>query len=185
MTTARKLITADELLDMPDDGYRYELVRGELVKTPLPGFTQTVVTGRVGRRMGNFVEEHGLGFIGGPEVAAYLEQNPDTVRAADYALIPRDQIPDPPPTRGYVPGAVPALVVEVISLDGGEAAAARRARMWLDAGVWLALVAYIATQEIVAHHADGTTQRFSMEDTLTYEPVLPGFACPVADIFAW
>ena len=185
MTTARKLITADELLDMPDDGYQYELVRGALITMPPPGLMHTLVTGRIGRRMGNFVEEHGIGLIGGPEAAAYLEQNPDTVRAADYALIPRDRIPDPPPARGYVPGAVPALVVEVISPDGGEAAAARRARMWLDAGVRLALVAYIATQEIVAHHADGTVQRFGMEDTLTCEPLLPGFACPVADIFTW
>ena len=57
--------------------------------------------------------------------------------------------------------------------------------MWLDAGVRLALVAYIATQELVAHHVDGTAQRFGTEDTLTCEPLLPGFACPVADIFAW
>ncbi len=67
MTTARRLITADELLGMPDDGYQYELVRGALIKTPPPGFTHTVVTGRIGRRMGNFVEERGLGFIGGPQ----------------------------------------------------------------------------------------------------------------------
>ena len=31
-TTATRLMTAEELLAMPDDGYRYELVRGELVK---------------------------------------------------------------------------------------------------------------------------------------------------------
>ena len=185
MTTARKLITADELLDMPDDGYRYELVRGVLIKMPPPDFMHTVVTGRIGRRMGNFVDERGLGFIGGPEASAYLEQNPDTVRAADYALIPLDLIPDPPPARGYVPGMIPALVVEVISPDGRETTVARRVRMWLDAGVRLVVVAYIATQEIVAHHADGTVQRFRMEDTLTCEPLLPGFACPVADIFAW
>ena len=30
MATQTKLITAEELLNMPDDGYRYELVRGEL-----------------------------------------------------------------------------------------------------------------------------------------------------------
>ena len=30
MTTSKKLLTADELLAMPDDGMRHELVRGEL-----------------------------------------------------------------------------------------------------------------------------------------------------------
>ena len=32
MTTQTKLITADELLNMPDDGYRYELIRGVLIR---------------------------------------------------------------------------------------------------------------------------------------------------------
>ena len=32
MATTTKLMTAEELLEMPDDGFRYELVRGELVK---------------------------------------------------------------------------------------------------------------------------------------------------------
>jgi hypothetical protein len=31
MTTSTR-ITAEELLKMPDDGFRYELVKGELVK---------------------------------------------------------------------------------------------------------------------------------------------------------
>ena len=107
MTTARKLITADELLDMPDDGKRYELVRGELIEMPPPGIMHTVVTDRIGRRMGNFVEEHDLDFISGPEAAAYFEREPDTVRAADYALISRERIPHPLPAQGYVFGRFP------------------------------------------------------------------------------
>ena len=31
-TTKQRITTAEELMDMPDDGYRYELVRGELRK---------------------------------------------------------------------------------------------------------------------------------------------------------
>ena len=38
MTTNTELITADELLNMPDDGRRYELIKGELIEsTPPPG----------------------------------------------------------------------------------------------------------------------------------------------------
>ena len=49
----------------------------------------------------------------------------------------------------------------------------------------LALVICPGVQEIVAHHADGAVQRFRVNDTLTCEPILPGFACPVADIFTY
>ena len=184
MTTARKLLTADVLLAIPDDGNRHELVRGELVTMPLPGITHTIVTGRIGHRIDNCIEELGLALIGGPG-AAYTEQNPDTVRAADYGFYSRRHIPSPLPERGYIPGLIPALVVEVISPGYRSAAGiAERVRMWLDAGVRLVVVAHIATREIVTYGDDGAEHTFATGDALTLEPVLPGFACQVADIFA-
>ncbi len=184
MTTAKKLLTADDLLAMPDDGKKYELVRGELIEMPPPGFMHGVVTGRIARRFGNFVEEHGLDFIETSEVGIYTEQDPDTVRAPDYTLTSLARITTPLPQRGYVLGLVPDLVVEVVSPDYSVSAAEARAQMWLAAGVRLVVVAYIATQEIVTHDEDGTVRRFGMNDTLTCGPVLPGFACRVAEIFA-
>ena len=136
-------------------------------------------------RFGNFVEEHGLDFIETAEVGIYTEQDPDTVRAPDYTLISLGRITTPLPQRGYVFGLIPDLVVEVISPDYSVSAAEARAQMWLEAGVRLVVMAYIATQEIVTHCDDGTVLHFGMDDTLTGEPVLPEFACPVADIFAW
>jgi len=55
--------------------------------------------------------------------------------------------------------------------------------MWLEAGVRLVLTAHIADRTVVAHRDDGTVQQFGVNDTLTAAPVLPGFTCPVADIF--
>lgn len=185
MTTARKLLTADDLLAMPNDGNRHELVRGESITMPPPGLMHAFVTDRFCRRIGNFVEEHDLPFVGGPEVSAYIEQNPDTVRAADYAVYSRQGLTAPLPERGYVPGLVPELVVEVISPGYRTAAAiAERMRMWLEAGVRLVVVAHIASREIITHCHNGTVRRFATGETLTLDPVLPGFACPVADIFA-
>ena len=184
MTTARKLLTADDLLAMPDDGKKYELVRGELIEMPPPGFMHGVVIGRIGRRIGNFVEEHNLDFIETFEVGIYTEQAPDTVRAPDYSLTSLARIVAPLPQRGYVFGLIPDLVVEVVSPGYSTPAAEARAQMWLSAGVRLALMTYIATREIVAHSDDGTIRRFGINDTLTCEPALPGFACQVREIFA-
>ena len=186
MTTARKLLTADDLLAIPcGDGYRHELVRGELVTTPPPGFMRSLVTGNFGFRITGFLHQNDLPYVGGPEASAYIEQNPDTVRAADYAIYSRQHLIAPPPESGYVPGLVPVLAVEVISPGYRSAAAiAERVRMWQEAGVYLVVVAHIATHEIVTHRSDGTERTFTVGDTLTLEPVLPGFTCPVADIFA-
>lgn len=37
MATETKLITAEELIQMLDDGYRYEIVRGDLIEMAPPG----------------------------------------------------------------------------------------------------------------------------------------------------
>ena len=182
MTTTKTLLTADDFLMMPDDGKCYELVKGELVEMPSPGVMHEFVTFRFALRFGNFVEQNNLGVvIGGAGI--YIEQDPDTVRAPDCAFVSHERIVAPLPDRGYVAGLIPDLAVEVISPDYPTAEAEARAQMWLEAGVRLALLAYIATKEIVAYHDDGTVQRFGIDDTLTCEPVLAGFTCPVADIF--
>ena len=185
MTTAKKLLTADDLLAMPDNGMRQELARGELIEMPPPGFMHHVVTGRIGFLFSRFVEERGLNFYYGPEAPAFFERAPDTVRAADFALVDRNRIQSSVPASGYIFGLVPDLVVEVISPGyRSQAAVQARVRMWLDAGVRLVVVAYIATQEIITHGDDGRVERFGPGDTLTCEPVLPGFACTVDEIFA-
>ena len=188
MTTATQIqtmLTADDLLAMPDDGKKYELVRGELIEMPPPSVAHAIVTGRIGYRIAHCVEANNLPFIYGPEAGIFIEQGPDTVRAADYVLFARERIPDTPPERGYIPGLIPDLAVEVLSPGNSRPAAERRAQMWLDAGVRLVLTAYIDANEIVTCHDDGTVRVFAMGDTLTLDPVLPGFACPVADIFTY
>ena len=57
MTTQTKLITADELLMMPDDGYRYELLRGVLIRKMPPG------------------DRHGKAIWTGAEFANYVRAN--------------------------------------------------------------------------------------------------------------
>ncbi len=185
MTTAPKLLTADDLLAMADDGKRYELVRGELIEMPPPGFAHGIVVDNIGWLIGTFIRQNSLGFVSTSETGIYIEQGPDTVRAADFAIIARERITEPVPERGYVAGLVPDLVVEVISPGHSAGEAEARARMWLEAGVRLVLTAHIATQEIFTSGEDGTTRRFGISDTLTCEPVLPGFACPAADIFTY
>ena len=145
----------------------------------------TVVTGNFGFRIGNFVRQNGSPYVGGPEAAAYTDQYPDTVRAADYAIYHRPGIADPPPEAGYIPGLVPDLAVEIISPGYRSTnAIAERVCMWQDCGVRLVMIAHIATREIVTHGNDRAEHAFTAGDTLTLEPVLPGSTCPVVDMFA-
>lgn len=184
MTTAKKLLTADDLMSMPDDGKRYELVRGELIAMPPTSHNPGRVAARFGRRIGNFAEERDLGHDVAADTGIHIEHNPDTVRAPDYAFISYERAAQPPPLRGFAE-VVPDLVVEVVSPSDRQPDIDAKTQMWLEVGVRLALVVYPETQEVHAHHDDGSVVRYGTEDTVVGDPVLPGFACSVADIFAF
>lgn len=184
MTTAKKLMTASELLALPDDGKRYELIRGVLITMAPASDPHGGVTDRIGRRIGNFVEAHDLGHTRAAETGVFIEHDPDTVRAPDYAFTSHERIAGASPSSGYSE-IIPDLVVEVIAGDYRSSVVDAKTRMWLDAGVRLVLVVYVGTQAVLAQHDDGRVERFGPGDMLTCEPVLPGFACSVADIFTY
>lgn len=76
-------------------------------------------------------------------------------------------------------------MVAVVAGDHRQPMVESRPQLWLGAGVKRALAAFIDTHKIIAYHHDGAVQRFGPGDTLTCEPVLPGFACAIDDIFAY
>jgi Uma2 family endonuclease len=78
---------------------------------------------------------------------------------------------------------VPDLVAEVISPRDNAEEVADKIQDWLGAGVRVVWEVYPANQTVRAHRPDGTITLFRGKDTLTAEEILPGFACPVADLF--
>ncbi len=186
MTTSKKLITADDLLALPDDGKRYELVRGELAEMPPAGDNHGFVGFKLVLRIGAFVEQHNLGHGRLAETGFLIRRpgEPDSVFAPDFAFVSFERMATPPNSRGFAEVA-PDLVVEVVSPNDRQPEIDATTQMWLDASVRLVLVVYPDIQQVVTHHVDGSVRRFATGDTLTAEPVLPGFECPVADIFTY
>jgi len=169
---------------LPDDGQCYELIRGVLITMAPASAPHGAVTDRIRRRIGNFVKANNSGKAYTAETGVFIEHDPDTVRAPDYAFISHERIAGASPSSRYSE-ITPDLVVEVIAGDYRSSVVEAKTRMWLDAGVRLVAVAYVGSTELIAHHADGTVRRFGPGDTLSCEPVLPGFACAVDDIFAY
>src|SRR3954468_4787412 len=87
LATTDRLMTADELLRLPDDGRRHELIAGELRTMAPAGGSH----GRDGAwahlHLGNHVQDHALGEIFMAETGFLLRRNPDHVRAPDFAFI--------------------------------------------------------------------------------------------------
>ena len=77
--TIAALVTADQLLHMPNDGYRYELVAGELKRMTPAGWKHGMVGGRLFPLLGQHVVQQGLGEVFLAETGFLLARDPDTV----------------------------------------------------------------------------------------------------------
>jgi Uma2 family endonuclease len=183
MTATGLTLTADDLLRMPSDGKRYELVNGELHEMPPAGSEHGYVALETGFRLRLHLHEHPE--IGGRFFAAEtgyrLTRNPDTVRAPDVAYVAADRL-DGTRVRGFAELA-PDFIVEVVSPSDTAAEIQAKVDQWLQAGVRLAWVIYPATRSALVYRANGTVQLLHEDDALSGEDVLPGFSCRLGDLF--
>jgi Uma2 family endonuclease len=65
--------TLEELHSLPDDGNKYELVRGELFVTPPPTDEFETVLARLSRILNPYVATHGLGMVYHPPAVMRFE----------------------------------------------------------------------------------------------------------------
>ena len=63
MSSQKISYTADDLMRLSADGKRRELVKGELVEMAPAGGRHGRIASRIDRRLGNFVEQNGLGEV--------------------------------------------------------------------------------------------------------------------------
>ena len=99
MTTLDRPITADELLEMPDDGFRYELVAGELRRRTPAGDAHGEIAATLSGLLFAHVRAHGLGRVYAAETGFRLATDPDTVRAPDVAFVRRERVAPPAGSR--------------------------------------------------------------------------------------
>jgi Uma2 family endonuclease len=175
-------MTADELLQMPHDGHRYELVKGELKEMRPAGPQHGRVANNIAFLITQYAKEKNLGAVYAAETGFKLKEKPDTVRAADATFVAKERIPAEGEPAGYW-AIAPDLVVEVVSpFDAAQAIQAKVAE-WLTAGCRLVWVAYPETQTVMEYRDSGAIHILTAQELLEGGDVLPGFTCPIAQIF--
>ena len=177
-----KPLTAADLLALYANGVRGELIRGVISETtPATGEHGEIVV-YLGWALQTFIKPRRLGRLTGSDAGIQLERSPDTVREPDIAFFSADKIPPGVRIRGYyqIP---PDIAVEVASPSDSAAALNDKALMWLRYGARLAWTLHPDHRRVDIHTPDGAVRSLTDGDTLTGGDVLPGFACPISDIF--
>jgi Uma2 family endonuclease len=182
MATTNQLITAEELLRMPDDGFRYELVRGELRKMAPAGYRYGRIAINLTSTLDRHVRAHNLGVVCAAETGFKLASNPDVVRAPDVAFIWRERVEEVGEVEGYWPGA-PDLAVEVISPSDTYSDVQEKVFDWLEAGTRMVLLIIPRKRAVIVYRSLTEIITLTENDTINGGDVVPGWTMPVRDVF--
>jgi Uma2 family endonuclease len=172
----------EDLLTMPG-GENFELVNGRLVERQV-GLLAGWVGGELLRLLGNHCRQHRLGWIfpGGDAGYQGFPGSPRTVRKPDVSFVrhgrfDEDRVPD-----GYARLA-PDLAAEVISPNDEYEEVVEKIEEYLRAGVHLVWVISPRNHIVHVYRANGSVHVLRENDELDGEDVVPGFRCPVRDLF--
>jgi Uma2 family endonuclease len=182
MDVVRQQVAADELLLMPDDGFRYELVKGELRRMIPAGNVHGRVTMSFAWRLARYVEENRLGTVYAAETGFRLSSDPDTVRAPDVAFVSRVRIEAIGEVEGFWPEA-PDLAVEVISPGDSYSEVEEKVFAWIDAGTKMVVVINPQQRSATVYKSPTDITALAEADVLNGGDVVPSFELAVREIF--
>jgi Uma2 family endonuclease len=176
-------MTAGELLGLPDDHRRHELVAGFMVSEPPASFRHGDIAAQLFRRLIEFVLTEDRGRVVSTDTGFLLARNPDTVRAPDVAFVSSATIERAGVFRGFFPGP-PDLAVEVLSPSERPADVHAKIGDYLAAGCRVVWVVDPSRRQVRVHRSLLQPLILEETDTLEGDDVLPGFSVRVAGLFA-
>jgi len=124
-------LTHDDLVSLPDDGNRYEIINGELIVTPAPIARHQRVLLRLTRLLDSFLLEGGAGelFIGPLDIVL----GPNDVVEPDLLVIGSEQGRVMGTENSFV--GPPVLVVEIISPSSQRTDLVKKIALYARSGV--------------------------------------------------
>ena len=174
MATTRT-ITDEELLKLPKDGNKYEVVDGELEVSPA-GLPHERIVARLIVLLGAFVKQRNLGDVLGSNVLYVLPSG--NKRAPDISFVAAGRLPD----EAVFPQLAPDLVVEVLSPGDTPRQVLDKVGEYLEAGVRLVWVINPDKREAAVYSGPTSVRVIDHQAALTGEDVVPGLSCRLSEV---
>ena len=181
MEPAATAWTEEDLMALPKDGYKRELIEGELVMSPA-GFDHEWIGGRLLTRMTVHAEQHRLGVVCGSSLGCWMSN--DDLLCPDVSFISRARLSSTRlAPRKFFRGA-PDLVVEIMSPFDTVGKVRKKMEDYFSSGARLAWTINPPEKSILVYRSSSADRLLRLTDTLDGEDVLPGFRLPLAELFA-
>ena len=176
-------MTAEDLLALPDDGLRSEVIKGELRTMPPVGHQHGMIAMLISIPLGQYILEHQLGMIYAAETGFIVARNPDTVRAPDASFVRQEVIDRYGEPQGYWPTA-PDLAIEVISPNDIYLEVEEKVFEWLEAGARMVITINPRRKIVTVYRSLLDVKILTENDTLDGADVVPGWQMPVRKLFS-
>ena len=179
---AKKVWTESELQALPDDGYNFELVDGELVMSPKNNFQHEDICADLLTAMRTFAKANQLGAVLGSNAGCWMRDR--NCRAPDISFIPKARLIAlgfKRSTRKFLPAA-PDLAVEVLSPSNSRTEIDERLKDFFASGTQIAWIIDPDNERVEVCYSP-IDRRLIGGGFLEGEHLLPGFRYPIADLF--
>ncbi len=181
--TAKKVWTEAELRALPENGYSYEVVNGELVMSPKNDWYHGRICTRLIIALGNFVAEHRSGAVLDSSTGFWMHNRNCRAPDVSYVSTARVQALDfKPKEKRFFPGA-PDLAVEILSPNNSPREIDERLRDFFGSGTVLAWIIDPERESAEVCRSLTDRQLLGSGGWLEGEDVLPGFRYPIAHLF--
>jgi Uma2 family endonuclease len=170
--------TEADLLCLPDDGRKYELVNGRLVEVPAGARHGKITAGVVGRFYALNPREVSLF-----DSSTGFRMAQGNIRSPDVSVMRTDRLPDGQAPEGFVDGA-PDLAVEVVSPSERVSDLLAKMAEYFESGAQEVWLLFPERKQAHRYRADLTVEVLHGDDILHGAPLLPEFAVRVGDLFA-
>lgn len=179
-TVAHKEWTEESLMSLPDNGNKYELVKGKLKMNPA-GFEHESIGARLISDLEKFVRENKLGIVCGSSAGYWMKSG--NFRSPDISFVGKDRLMGfKRPPKGFFKGA-PDLAVEILSPSDTVEGLHEKIVEYFDNGSHLAWVVNPEEQIVLIYHSQQPEKLLRKGDSLDGEDIVPGFSLPVSDLF--
>lgn len=177
-TNARAHATEADLLRMPKDGRKYELVDGQIRVSPAGGQHGLIIVELTARLLA-FVKRARWGYVFESSTGFRLPKG--NVRSPDISFVARGRFKKEIVPKGFIPFP-PDLAVEVLSPEDRPRFVLDKVGEYLDAGVRMVWVLDPEAHSASVYRSLTNVQTLSEKDQLRGEDVLPGFRCRLGEI---
>jgi Uma2 family endonuclease len=174
--------TEADLIAVNDrEGRLCELVDGVLVEKAM-GYSESLLAGLLLSLLRAVVIPGNLGLVSGAD--GMMRLFPGLVRIPDVAFASWDRVPGRAVPKEPLPDLVPDLAIEVLSESNTRREMARKLGEYFEAGVRLVWLVDPKTRTVAVHAPGIASVVLDASETLDGGAVLPGFALPLAELFA-